>query len=145
MSDCVMLDSCFTSLNQRDYGIKVRRCAFERCIFPDRFLNNDPKKDGVAAYRTAWNTIEDDSFYNCEIAPSFLFGSLRSTFVNGASTYASNKPLEVQLVIGNGNEGFIKSLKDATTSTGSGTVTYRAAKPIPNALSSLWRIVSASW
>jgi hypothetical protein len=148
LSDCLLINSSFASLGQRDYGIKLRRCTFEQCRFPERKLNDDPKKDGAAAYGADWNKLEDNTFNDCQITPSFLWGGLRSTITDceviGTSNFASTKAMIVKIAVGSDDTPFIESLRTATTSVGAGTLTYATQPGVPAKPSSFYRLVGES-
>lgn len=149
VTDCLLVQSNFNSLNQRNYGIKFQRCTFVQCDLPDRSMTDDATKDNTGLFRHGWNTIADCQFYDSTLHPSLLWANGQSAFIDchfaGESTFASTHPLRVQFFTVADNTGFVAEAPIKTIVKGMGKVDYRATVIDPSRLklSPLWRFVPA--
>jgi len=146
-SDCLIVDSAFNSLTKIDYGIKLQRCTFVQVAIPDRSLTDDAAKDNTGLFHDQWNTISDCQFYQCKVPPSLLWANGKSAFldctINGASTFASAKPLQAGGFLPKDDSSFEAAISAATKTKGAGKVDYSFSvldmsklKPSP-----LWHLV----
>jgi hypothetical protein len=147
LSDCMLVRSNFSSLNMRNYGIKLQRCTFVQCDVPNRPLVDDATKDNTGVFRDGWNTVADCQFYDAQLRPSILWANGKSAYVDctfaGESTFASSRPLDVEFFTLAEDARFAADATSKTQTKGVGRVNYNVTvidtaklKPSP-----LWRLV----
>jgi hypothetical protein len=128
--DCLLYQSNFKSLTRLDYGIKLRRCTFASCKFPDR--RPGKKTDSAKEARDEWSSITDCEFYDSELAANVFWITERCNFIEckaaGSAAFESPNDLDVELgLIAADREKVLADLRGRTTTSGAGKPHYRAA------------------
>lgn len=131
-TDCV-LDRCeFPYFGRMDYGLKLSRCDFLQCHFPERHWGyqniEKPSDDGASLVRSEWSDITNCSFFNCRVAPSVVWVTKGCDFsdcqVTGKDEFASRTSLDVAFGVPAGDP-FAALLASDTTHSGEGTIRYQ--------------------
>lgn len=130
-SDCLLLQSNFKRFDWDNYGIKLQRCTFAGCAFPDRNGKPKEKEDSYKTARHDLSLIADCDFYGCELAASVCWMPQRCNLVGckitDAAAYASPIDLPVELgLIAEERDSFLSGLRNKTASAGAGHVVYTA-------------------
>ena len=130
-SDCVLLQSNFQRLKAYDFGIKLDRCTFATCKFPERELPHE-KEDSYKSAFHEWSHIADCEFYDCEISASVFWMPRRCNFFNckvaETATYSSPTDLKIELgLLADDRDRTLNDLREKTTDGGSGHASFTAA------------------
>lgn len=138
-SDCLLLQSNFKRFSWDDFGIRLNRCTFAGCTFPER--DGKPKKteDTYKTARHEWSRIADCEFYDCELSASVFWMPERCNFFGcraaDEATYASPSDLTVELgLLPDERDRLLNDLRGRVTSSGEGHSLFTAAAGLYPAL-----------
>jgi hypothetical protein len=138
-TDCLLLQSNFKRFSWDDFGIKLNRCTFAGCKFPER--DSKPKKteDTYKTARHEWSRIADCEFYDCELSASVFWMPERCNFFGckaaDEATYASPSNLTVELgLLADERDRLLNDLRGNVTSSGEGHAIFTAAPGLYPAL-----------
>jgi hypothetical protein len=137
LEDCLLRDTSFDRWRLITTGLKLRRCALVGCTIPPRPLidlkENKAPVDAAKLVRHEWSEVAGCDFYQCKLAASATL-SMRGCNLFGCTVAPDDAPLNsttdlaVELGLGPADAKLLDDLRARTPSTGTGKVTFAAAR-----------------